>query len=39
MSEMTNTLQGRVNVAEKKIGEFENSSTKNERALLKKGGP
>ena len=27
MSEMTNTLQGRVNVAEKKIGEFENSTS------------
>ena len=27
MSEMKNTLQGRVNVAEKKIGEFENSAS------------
>ena len=27
MSEMTNTLQGRVNVVEKKTGEFENSSS------------
>lgn len=39
MSEMTNTLQGRVNVAEKKTGGFENSTTKRKGHCSKREAP